>query len=274
VNQAALQDAGLSQSTCQTSVVIPALNEERNIGWVLERIPSNVDEVLVVDGLSTDDTVAAALRARPDVRVVNQRRSGKGAALRAGFARAAGRFIVMLDADGSMDPAEIRRFVDAMEDGVDLVKGSRYVPGGGSLDITKVRSLGNRALTASLNHLYRSAVSDLCYGFMAFRRNVLPRLSLRSDGFEIETEIVVKAVRAGLSIEEVASVERPRISGESNLCTFRDGARVLAELLTQRFQGRAPLEASVPVSAAVQADTPQEPDGPSAIRILDEGPAA
>lgn len=274
MNQAALQDAGLSQSTCQTSVVIPALNEERNIGWVLERIPSNVDEVLVVDGLSTDDTVAAALRARPDVRVVNQRRSGKGAALRAGFARAAGRFIVMLDADGSMDPAEIRRFVDAMEDGVDLVKGSRYVPGGGSLDITKVRSLGNRALTASLNHLYRTAFSDLCYGFMAFRRNVLPRLSLRSDGFEIETEIVVKAVRAGLSIEEVASVERPRISGESNLCTFRDGARVLAELLTQRFQGRAPLEASVPVSAAVQADTPQEPDGPSAIRILDEGPAA
>jgi len=274
VNQAALQDAGLSQSTCQTSVVIPALNEERNIGGVLERIPSNVDEVLVVDGLSTDDTVAAALRARPDVRVVNQRRSGKGAALRAGFARAAGRFIVMLDADGSMDPAEIRRFVDAMEDGVDLVKGSRYVPGGGSLDITKVRSLGNRALTASLNHLYRTAFSDLCYGFMAFRRNVLPRLSLRSDGFEIETEIVVKAVRAGLSIEEVASVERPRISGESNLCTFRDGARVLAELLTQRFQGRAPLEASVPVSAAVQADTPQEPDGPSAIRILDEGPAA
>jgi glycosyltransferase involved in cell wall biosynthesis len=274
VIELSLQDEQSPRTICHTSVVIPALNEERNIGWVLERIPIHVDEILVVDGRSTDGTIAQALRTRPDVRIVAEHRPGKGAALRAGFAQATGRFVAMLDADGSMDPAEIRRFIEPLEDGIDLVKGSRYVDHGGSLDITWLRSLGNRALTTAVNMLYRTSFSDLCYGFMAFRRDVLPRLSLCSDGFEIETEIVVKAIRSGLSIAEVGSIERPRISGASNLCTFRDGARVLRELLVDRMPGRAPTPVVDNVSAAAVADRPTEQTGPSVRPLFEDGSAA
>jgi glycosyltransferase involved in cell wall biosynthesis len=214
--------------------VIPALNEARNIGWVLSRLPDCVDEVVVVDGRSTDGTIAAALRARPDSMIVHERSPGKGAALRAGFARSSGDVVVMLDADGSMDPAEIVRYVAKLRDGYDLVKGSRFLPSGGTTDISRLRNIGNLALLAVANRLYRSAFTELCYGFMAFRRDVLRRLALTADGFEIETQIVANALRAGLRVAEVPSFEAERRSGTSNLRIVRDGSRVLRELLRAR----------------------------------------
>src|SRR5436305_9702124 len=189
------------------SVVIPTLNEERNIAWVLERLPRCVDEVLVVDGRSTDDTIFAALCARPDVRIVQERRPGKGAALRAGFEAANGDVIVMLDADGSMHPREIERYVEAIDAGYDLVKGSRFLPGAGTTDISRLRAVGNFALLGLANRLYGCRFTELCYGYMALRRTALPRLQLTADGFEIETQIVAHAVRAGLRITEVPSFE-------------------------------------------------------------------
>src|SRR5882757_7984203 len=93
------------------SAVIPTLNEAKNIAWVLERIPDCVDELIIVDGCSTDDTIAVALQARPDARIVLESTPGKGSAIRAGFAEAHGDLIVMLDADGSMDPSEICRYL-------------------------------------------------------------------------------------------------------------------------------------------------------------------
>lgn len=240
------QAAGPHAGATVTSV-IPALNEARNIGWVLGRLPGCVDEVVVVDGRSTDGTVAAALRARPDAKIVHERTPGKGAALRAGFARASGDVIVMLDADGSMDPAEIARYVAKLEDGYDLVKGSRFLPSGGTTDISRVRNLGNLALLVLANRLCRSAFTELCYGFMAFRRTALSELALTADGFEIETQIVVRAVRCGLRVAEVPSFEAERRSGTSNLRTVRDGGRVLRELLQAR---RGPRDAR---SAAVTA---------------------
>lgn len=222
------------------TVVIPALNEARNIEWVLRRLPASVGQVIVVDGRSTDDTIEVALQVRPDIDIVKEMTPGKGAALRAGFGVSTGEYIVMLDADGSMDPTEIDRYVDLLESGYDLVKGSRFVPGGCSTDITRLRRVGNSFLSGAVNLLYGTEFTDLCYGFLAFSRDRLHRLSLAADGFEIETEIVVNAVRAGLSIGEVPSVESPRRSGESNLRTFRDGQRVLRTLLKQRLARRAP----------------------------------
>src|SRR5215210_6403764 len=118
----------------RVSLVIPTLNEARNVAWVLERLPDCVDEVLLVDGRSTDDTIAVARSVMPDIRVIVEHRPGKGAALRAGFAAARGEYVVMIDADGSMNPAEIELFVEALEAGGELAKGSRFLSGGGTSD--------------------------------------------------------------------------------------------------------------------------------------------
>jgi glycosyltransferase involved in cell wall biosynthesis len=235
-------EAGVGLSTrpalltrATTSVVIPTLNEERNLAWVLARLPAGLHEVILVDGGSTDDTVEIAHAVYPDIRVVMELRPGKGAALRTGFAEATGDYVVMLDGDGSMNPCEIPRFLWALDNGCELVKGSRFAPGGGTSDMTVVRRAGNGALMAAVNVLYRTRFSDLCYGYMAFRRDRLPALRLDSDGFEIETEIVARAIIAGLRIGEVPSFEHERGCGQSHLRPWRDGRRVLGTLLSERF---------------------------------------
>ena len=229
-------DVAASQSTAPwtVTVMIPTKNEAANLPWVLGRMPAWVDEVVIVDGLSTDGTADVARRCRPDVVVVNEARPGKGAAVRAGFAAATGHVVVMIDADGSMDPVEIGRYVNAIRDGADLAKGSRRLEGGGSADLTTIRDLGNRGLLLAANLLFGTRFSELCYGFMAVRRTALPSLDLVGDGFEIETEIVVRAVRAGLRVAEVPSFEYPRRAGESNLNAIRDGLRIVRTLLHVR----------------------------------------
>jgi glycosyltransferase involved in cell wall biosynthesis len=222
------------------SVVIPTQNEAMNLPWVLRRMPSYVDEVVIVDGRSLDSTVDVARALRLDVVVVSEPHAGKGVAVRAGFAAASGDIIVMLDADGSMDPQEIGWFVSPLQHEFDFVKGSRYVTGGGSDDITLLRSAGNRALTGLANIVLHSNYSDLCYGYIAMRRECLEILELESDGFEIETELIVRASRAGLRIAEVPSNELTRISGNSNLHTFRDGWRVLRTLARECIGWDAP----------------------------------
>jgi glycosyltransferase involved in cell wall biosynthesis len=222
------------------SVVIPAKNEARNIGWVLERIPTWVDEVVLVDGRSTDRTVEVARAIRPDIVVVADDEPGKGAALRAGFGAARGDFIVMLDADGSMDPGEIENFVNLLASGHDLVKGSRFAPGGGTADMSVLRSAGNRTLLALANFLFGVAHTDLCYGYAGFRRDRILELELDAVGFEIETQLFLRATRQGLRVAESPSFEAPRRFGVSNLNTFRDGWRVLKTLLAERARPAPP----------------------------------
>jgi glycosyltransferase involved in cell wall biosynthesis len=216
-------------------LVIPARNEARNLAVVLPAIPDCVDEVILVDGDSRDVTVAMARHCRPDIRVVNQDVPGKGAALRAGFRAATGDIVVMMDADGSMSPAEIPHFLWYLDHGFDYVKGSRFASGGGSRDITALRRVGNRTLLSIVNLLYEAHLTDLCYGFSAFRRCWLDSLDLTAIGFEIETEMTVHALRAGLRIAEVPSFELPRRNGHSGLRAFRDGWRVLQTVLGDRF---------------------------------------
>jgi glycosyltransferase involved in cell wall biosynthesis len=239
--------------TPSVSVVVPALNEARNIPHVFARIPSNVYEVVLVDGFSVDDTVAIARQVRPDVRIVSQTRQGKGNALACGFAAATGDIIAMVDADGSADPAEIPRFLAALLDGADFAKGTRFAEGGGSSDITRLRTLGNYALTTFFNACYGSNYSDLCYGFNVFWRRHLPVLGLDAtsprrpsgrqlwgDGFEVETLIHVRVAKAGLVVAEVPSYEHARLHGVSNLNAFRDGRRVLRTIVTERRRAQQP----------------------------------
>src|SRR5580658_7518969 len=157
-----LQSASASVQP-KVTVVIPTLNEARNLPHVLPSLPAGLHEVIVVDGHSVDDTVATARTLRPDVRVVMQNRKGKGNALACGFAAATGDIIAMVDADGSADPGEVPRFVEAVLAGADFAKGSRFIKGGGSSDLTRLRALGNRLLTGFFNACYGRKYTDLCY---------------------------------------------------------------------------------------------------------------
>jgi glycosyltransferase involved in cell wall biosynthesis len=221
----------------RVSVIIPTLNEEANLPYVFARLPQGLHELIVVDGHSTDDTVAVARRLRPDVRIVRQTGRGKGNALAEGFAVCTGDIVVTLDADGSTDAAEIPRFVAALLHGADFVKGSRFAQGGASSDITVIRRVGNQVLNALVNSLYRTSYTDLCYGYNAFWARCLPYMRVDCDGFEVETLINVRIAKAGLVIHEVPSYERDRMHGRSNLHAMRDGIRVLRTIALERLYG-------------------------------------
>lgn len=229
------------------SVVIPTFNEAPNLPHVLPRIPGWIDEVVLVDSQSTDGTVEVAMRLRPDIVILRQARLGKGAALRAGFEAARGDIIVTLDADGSTDPWEIPAFVGALLAGADFVKGSRFAQGGGTDDMEWYRRLGNWGLLQLVRWRFGGRFTDLCYGYNAFWRHILRHLDLvEASGFEIETSMNIQALRAGLTVCEVPSLEFRRLHGRSNLRTIPDGWRVLRTIVrlgSARFR-RIPASAS------------------------------
>ena len=234
------------------SVVVPAMNEAENLPHVFATLPHWIHEIVLVDGNSTDDTVAVARRLRPNLRIITQRGKGKGDALRAGFAACTGDIIVMIDADGSTDGREIIHFVGALVTGADFVKGSRYASGGGSDDLTIGRRLGNSVLRGMVNRIYGTQYTDLCYGYNAFWSRHLEVLDLDCEGFEVETVLNIRAARAGLRVHEVPSHERSRIHGESNLRVVRDGWRVLKTIM--REWRRPVTEVSPAVTAQPAAD--------------------
>jgi glycosyltransferase involved in cell wall biosynthesis len=220
----------------RVSVVIPALNEAKNLPLVLPRIPVDIYEVILVDGFSTDETVQVAQELMANIRIVHQEGRGKGAALRSGFAAATGDIIVMLDADGSTDPAEIPAFVGALRAGADLAKGSRFLQGGGTADMPLHRQFGNWSFVILVRLLFGGHYSDLCYGYNAFWAAVVPKLELDCDGFEVETMINVRALTSGLKITEVPSFEAKRFYGEGRLKTIPDGWRVLKTIFKERWR--------------------------------------
>jgi glycosyltransferase involved in cell wall biosynthesis len=240
----------------------------------------DVNEVILVDGGSVDGSVEVAERCYPSVKVVQQTRTGKGNALACGFEASTSDILVTLDGDGSADPAEIPRFVAALCAGADFAKGSRFMSGGGSDDITRLRRLGNDGLTTLTNRLYGQRFTDLCYGYNAFWRGVLPALRLPSvdayhrpgevlegDGFEIETLMTLRVAGAGLRIVEVPSTEAHRLHGVSNLNAYRDGRRVLRTILTEYRALRGAVLSEAPTSPAT---APVQP----ASQIREPGPVS
>lgn len=216
------------------SVVIPTLNEAKNLPHVLPGIPDWVHEVVLVDGGSTDGTVEMAKELRDDVVIIEDLTPGKGAALRRGFDVAEGEIIVMIDADGSMNPGEIPAFVGVLVGGADFAKGSRFCHGGGTSDMEWYRKIGNWGLTQAVRLGFGGRYSDLCYGYNAFWSSAIDRLELDADGFEIETLMNIRALTAGLSVTEVPSFESERIYGSSHLNTVTDGWRVLKTIIAER----------------------------------------
>lgn len=226
-------DTGFAPAS-RISVLIPARNEAENLPQVLASLPDWAFEVVLVDGHSSDNTVEVARQLLPSIRVVHQRGTGKGSALREGFAACRGDAVIAIDGDGSMDPAEIEAMVQALESGMEYVKGSRMLKGGGSTDLTPIRRLGNWFLGSLANLLYGSRYTDLCYGFFGFKAGTIDHFPLESTGFEIETEINVKAQKANLRTLELPSFESPRLHGTSNLHPIRDGIRIIRTILRNR----------------------------------------
>jgi len=226
------------------SVVIPAVNEAKNLRRVLPLIPRIVTEIILVDGHSTDDTTAVVQQLgptfRPPIHVMKQAGTGKGDALRVGFAACVGAIIVTLDADGSTDPREIPLFVEALMRGNDFAKGSRCILGGGSHDFSLLRRLGNYGLRKLVNLLFWTRFSDLCYGYNAFWKHCLDYIEIDSDGFEVEALVHLRIHKARLKIIEIPSMEYRRIYGKSNLHAFRDGWSVLKTIVKERSKGLSP----------------------------------
>ena len=247
------------------SVIVPTLNEAPNLPYFFSRLPADLHEVILVDGGSVDGTVAVAQDLYPKVITVEQSRSGKGNALACGFAASTGDILVTVDADGSTDPAEIPRFVEALERGADYAKGSRFRAGGESHDITRFRRIGNHGLGGVVNLLFGTDFTDLCYGYNAFWRHVLeclelPDVALQSpvngeklwgDGFEIETLITLRAARHRLAVSEVPSVELRRLHGVSNLNAVSDGIRVMRTIIREYRRPRVPPAAPAAPAAPV-----------------------
>jgi glycosyltransferase involved in cell wall biosynthesis len=269
----------LRSSTPTISIIVPARNEAKNLEVILPQLP-DVHEVILVDGNSVDGTVETALRVLPGIKVVHQTRKGKGNALACGFEAATGDIIVMFDADGSADPAEIPAFVDTLVKGADVAKGSRFRKGGGSEDLTIFRSTGNHGLNMICNILLGTKYSDLCYGYNAFWRDVLPAIDLLpstlpmpanggmlwGDGFEIETILTCRFAAAKLRVTEVPSFEKNRIHGESNLNAISDGIRVLKTIFDEKRRENAavarvrnePAVVTASITAPIRIDAEQE----------------
>jgi glycosyltransferase involved in cell wall biosynthesis len=230
--------ASEGHARCSVSAVIPALNEEESLPYVLAAIPEWVDEIVVVDGHSTDDTVAVAKRFGERVRVVPQEGKGKGGALRTGFWAATGDIIVALDADGSTDPSEIGAFVRRLRDGADYVKGSRFLQGADTIDMTPVRHVGNWGLVTLTNVLFGTRFTDITYGYNATWSRHRDMLALEIDDWSQEIINNIRAARNGLNVVEVVCFEHERIAGTAKLQTFSAGWQILRAILRERMVPR------------------------------------
>lgn len=224
----------VSTETPDVSVVIPCLNEAETIeACVVAALDTLGDghyrgEVVVVDNGSTDGS--GELAAGAGARVVAEPRRGYGQAYLTGLAAARGRYIVMLDADMTYDAGELPRFVDALEDGGDMVLGDRMQGIQPGAMPWLHRRVGNPVLTGLLNRLYSTGVNDAHCGMRAVRREALPRLDLRTTGMELASEMVIRAAKEGLDIRQLPIAYHPR-RGESKLSTWSDGWRHLRFLL-------------------------------------------
>jgi len=230
------------------SVIIPVLNEEANLPKVLGDLPDIVHEVIVVDGLSRDKSVEVAREMKPDCQIVFERKKGKGAAIRAGLSAATSDYVILLDADDSHDRREIRQMLERLDKGYDLVHGSRFIPGGGSADLTHFRSLGNKLFVWLTNLLHGTHYTDVCYGYVGFRRDALMQLRLVADSMDIEMDVLIAAHKAGLRTIEFPSFERRRYSGHSKLSVLRDGWRIFWKIVSSALLGEI---RSVPLLTAV-----------------------
>lgn len=216
----------------KTTLIIPALNEEGCIGKTIREIPRDrVDEIIVVDGHSADNTVneAKSVLGLND-KVIEQKREKFGGAIYDGLDLATGNVVMIMDADGSHNPNDIPKLLSKFSENA-VVMASRYAPGGRSDDDTFVRWFGNWLFTKLIRIVHGIKITDSLYFFFAISRENFKKLDLKSQGFAICIEFLVKAKRNNLKIVEIPAIERPRLAGESKVNAFQDGLKILRAIL-------------------------------------------
>ena len=222
----------------KVTALICTLNEEGCLPYVLPRIPEWVDEVLLVDGHSTDNTVEVAKRLYPNVRILYQPGRGKGGALKHGFDNAKGDIIVTLDADGSTDPEEMTKFINPLLNGYDFAKGSRFALGFPQ-DKPWHRIVGNWIITISFNVLFIRRYTDLCSGYNAFWKSRVQEAvnPWTTDGFENEPFINARVAKRRLKVAEIGYIEGRRLNGEVKERSWRQGVKAIKSILRECFRG-------------------------------------
>jgi glycosyltransferase involved in cell wall biosynthesis len=225
------------------TVLICTLNEEANLPYILPRLPEWVDEVLVIDGHSSDRTVEVVREICPQAKVLYQLGKGKGDALLYGFKNALGDIVVSLDADGETDPEDIPGFIEPLMNGYDFAKGSRLARGRPQR-MLRYRFLGNKVLVLTCNLLYGTRFTDVCSGFYSLWRDKFFQLELDSNGNELgcsmEQQMIVRAKKAGFKIKEVPHASQGRLNGTSNISGFKQstaqGFRDWFTIIGERFK--------------------------------------
>ena len=224
----------------RVSFLIPAYNESRSIGEVLDRVAAlPLDkQVIVVDDGSTDDTAALA-EARDGVLLLRQHNQGKGAAIRHAIEHIDGEIAVIQDADMEYDPAEVPRLIEPIERGAaDVVYGSRLRGGEAQRAYMFWHLVGNRFLSLLTGVLYNTTISDMETGYKAFRSEVLRSLDLRQSDFAIEPEITAKVCLRNLRVYELPISYYGRTYEEGKNITWRDGFKAVWVLFATRVRGR------------------------------------
>ena len=221
----------------KTTIIIPTRNEERMIKEIIEGCRPFGDEILVIDGHSTDRTreIAESLNAR----VILDNGKGKGSGLILGLKEAKHEIIVFIDADGSHDPRDIPEMIAPIQQGqADLVVGSRMRGGSDELhgDIGKfIRIIGSDIITLSINYRFGVRLTDSQNGFRAIRRKVGLAIDLKEDIFTIEQEMIIKTLKNGYKIEEIPSHEYERKFGDSGIVVWKVAHRYVWCLIKNIF---------------------------------------
>lgn len=216
------------------SVVICTLNEEENLPNILTKIPDLVDEILLIDGHSTDATIEVATKLCPKIRIIYQTGKGKGNALRCGFEQAQGQIIITLDADNATDPKEIPRFIQPLLDGFDFVKGSRFKD---QFPVNKpwYRILGNSIIVLTFDLLFFKNYSDLCSGYNAFWKSAIKQIVWPKDGFENEPFLNCQVAKQKLKVIEIGHLDKGRLKGEVKELSWRQGVKAIKSIIKVRF---------------------------------------
>jgi len=223
------------QPFSSVAVVICSLNEEKNLVQVLPKIPRWVDEIILIDGHSTDHTIEVAKQLCPSIKVFIQMGKGKGKALKYGVSLSKSEIVVTLDADGTYPASEMEGFVQAIHEGYDFAKGTRFARKSPDC-MTSNRKFGNRVLALTSNILFHTRYTDICSGYYAFRKVVFQKVKLTSDGFEMEQELFVKIRKMHLKVLEVPHSYTDRLYGKSKTQDFRQGFKDLLWIVSLRFR--------------------------------------
>ena len=219
------------------SVIIPVFNEEPTVGNIIERARKSVErmgfsyEILVVDDCSTDNSLEVSLRSKVKVLSLKEH-MGKGYALRLGFKKAKGDIIVTIDSDGSHSPEELPKLLEPiLKNEADFIIGSRFL-NKENIFQKRVNKVGAKLLNFLVKILTKQNTSDSQSGYRAFKSSLLKKVNLKSNGYEIESEMLIKAIKRGFRTKEIPIKFEQRTYGKSKLDPLRDGAKIFASAIS------------------------------------------